>query len=210
MNMWTSYALVLALSAIPSATFAETAYFPPGVWDDSKSAIFYERWFGDQLKAMKEKPLWIERHTLKADMSVRLLFLPSFDHSSILQLSFYADGRVIYEFKDVTGKGGYDPGTLRSKSEAEVDAQSIDAINALLDIIEPLTGHTPTEAVNFARICTDGTKIVLEFSGQGKYIAITRHECDMDSKDPLRQFVRLLNDIAEEKIIQPDTFNDWN
>ena len=204
------------LTGLTLSARAETDYFPPGVWGDGpwettavENDERYENWYGKNLAAMNEKRLWDQQARDKATMSVRLLFLPTFDDPAMLQFSLLVDGSISYVFKGLDGKSGYELGKLARKSKGKADAESIAEIKLLLNTIDALNGGTPTQIFNRELVCTDGTQAVLEFAGDGKYNVLGRHECEMKRNDPIRKLIHLLDKVSGGKVISPpDTFID--
>ena len=105
------------LTGLTLSARAETDYFPPGVWGDGpwettavENDERYENWYGKNLAAMNEKRLWDQQARDKATMSVRLLFLPTFDDPAMLQFSLLVDGSISYVFKGLDGKSCYELG----------------------------------------------------------------------------------------------------
>ena len=214
------FSLLLSLVLLTGLAFAaqadsKTDYFPPGVWGDgpgTRSAAenddFYEKWYGKQLVAMGEKQLWVQRARDKASLTVRLLFLPTFDPGTMLQISFFEDGGARFTYKMLDGAGGYEPGKLSRKFAGDVENQMAAKIKNFLDRIDALGGKIPTAFYDPTLVCTDGTQTVLEFSGAGLYTVLDRHECDMKNDDPLRKLIHLLDEVSGGKVIASGTFDD--
>jgi hypothetical protein len=198
----------MALVMLSCQAHAETPYFPAGVWGDAPGAwaevqrtVFFERWLGGQLAAMKERPLWLERQSGDPDMVVRPLFLPTFDHGTMLCVTIRDTGHMTYVFKALDGAGGYEPGQLRDRTSGQIDQKTAADIQNLLDTMGALDGKTPSQVFDSTVICTDGTTIVLEFSAGEKYSAITRHDCDMDRNDPIRQMIDLFDAASGGRVV---------
>lgn len=210
--------LVISLclyTLIVSTAQAETRFFPPGVWGKTQGSwttegrdAFYEEWFGGQLAAMKELPLPKVQSKTNALVVLRLLFLPTFDHGGMVRVAFLSGGRVKYEFKSLSGAGGYDPGQVNYRKKGNLSPEAAAELNALIEKIAPFTGKTSTEQDSPEYICTDGTQIVLEFASKGAYQVISRHECDLKRTDDIRALTHLLDNVAGGRLITEYTFVD--
>lgn len=124
----------------------------------------------------------------------------------MMRLTEDASGQFRYIFKELNGKGGYEPGSLAITRRGKVGAEDVAEISALLDRIAPLTDKTPSDIDGGPNACLDGTQTVLEFANANTYNAITRHQCEMPKGDDLRALILLLNKISGDRVISPDTF----
>ena len=200
---------------ITPAAQAESHFFPPGVWGKPQGSwttegqdAFYEKWFGGQLAAMKELPLPKVQSKTDALVVLRLLFLPTFDHGGMVRVAFLSRGRVKYEFKSLSGAGGYDPGQVNYRNKGNLSPEVTAELSALIEKIAPFTGKTSTKQDNPEYFCTDGTQIVLEFASKGAYQVVSRHECDLKQTDDIRALTHLLDKVAGNRLIAEYTFVD--
>lgn len=200
--------LGLALSILFSAgpILAQTPFFPRGVWPDAPFDSHLEQWFGGQLRAMGEVPLWEERRKSDAETTARLLFVPTFDPAAMLRLNWTESGELQYAFKKLSGKGGYEPGRLTQSFSGIVDSDLAGKINAKLQTLNLLGGGTPSKLIDPEVVCVDGTSVMLEITSKGRYATMVRHECDMSESDALTWLVETFNAISAGEMISPDTF----
>lgn len=187
----------------PSAAFG----LSPRLRSDVKYAAFLERWFGGQLAAMEELTLWTDEQRLNEATTVRLLFLPSFDHGTMLRLTISESGEMTYVFKQLSGFGGYEPGLLAASEGGTVDLHTAAGIAELLLRVRQQPGRAPKADDGTLRICFDGTQTVIEIAGQGEYSAFERHECEMPKDDPIRRLIESMNDASGGRVIAPHTFD---
>lgn len=207
------FALLFLLCFAAGISAAESGYFPEDTWVDRRSGVpdaktwtFYERWYGGQLSAMEEKPLWRGEVSPDAEVAVRLLFLPTFHPASSLLLIAPEAGKLSYTFKQLDGAGGYDPGQLILEDRGLVPSGSALEIAALIEQIDAFSFNTSTNVINPSRICFDGTQVVFEFRRGTQYKAISRHECELPDQDPIRLLVLELNEVSLDRMIPAHTF----
>jgi hypothetical protein len=210
--MWCAkIAAVIVATALPLSARADTPYFPFGVWGPTyggwtevEQAVFLENWFGGQLAAMQEKPLAGDTPPDDADMVVRLLFLPTFDHGTMLRVVIDDAGQMNYVFKELDGAGGYEPGQLRRRMTGDVEDTVAGNIKIQIDTIGASQGNMPSQVFDPGLICSDGTTVVLEFATGDTHRALTRHDCQMDITDPIRLLVNALDDASGGRVIAPE------
>ena len=211
--------LCLAIGLAAPAARAESAeqYFPSGTWwspgskwSQEKSDAVYQDWFGSQLAAMQEAPLWT---ATKADASgdvIRLLFSPTFLRPSVLRLTKAGTGDYLYDFRQSDGAGGYDPGQLVVQDQGRLTRDQADQFEGLLAEVQPLTLDPDVtgkpDADGNSWVCFDGTDTVLEVRLSGTYQAIKRHQCEIPRDSRLRKLIWFFNDISEGRMILNDTF----
>lgn len=206
-----SFAILIALT-MPSHASEERKFFPEGTWDETlgwwkpeRRKAHYERWFGNQLAAMNEEPLWLDTGSSVMDTTVRLLFLPTFSPGSMVKVTNTEDGKVRYQFKQLDGAGGYEPGQLRITTDGMVNKEHAAEIAALVGSIDSWGSDRPSEELDI--ICLDGTQIVLEYLSEGRHSVATRHECEMPPGDVFRRLTLLLNDLTGGQVVFPGTFD---
>lgn len=211
---------ILTLCFLLSTCGTKERYFPSGTWGEplgtwtrEQQSKFYEDWFGGQLFAMKEKPLMAYSRSNSSDLTLRLLFLPTFTNGKMIRLSLNVGEENSLTFKRLSGLGGYEPGILSSKTSGIVGQTDGDKITALIEAIDPWGSATPTIVKEPEVICTDGTQTVLEFSTTGAYKVVSRHNCEMTADDSIRRLILVLDDLSGGQLITPGSFepisNKW-
>jgi|GEM_PF-2539965 len=193
--------IMLCLAAGLATPFAraETAeqYFPSGTWWSpgfkwslEETDAFYNDWFGGQLAAMQEAPLWSDSEADATGDIIRLLFSPTFSRPSVLRLTQTGAGDYLYDFRQSDGSGGYDPGKLGVQDQGRLTRDQADQLEGLLAAVQPLTLDPSVtgkpDADGNTKVCFDGSGIVLEVRLSGIYHAAERHECEMPKDSPLR------------------------
>lgn len=185
-------AVLIGLGAA-AGLWAEEAprYFPPGTW--SSSEAFLEGWFGPQLAAMEQEPLWSSRPDAGEDWVLRLLVLPSFTGSTALRVERRHSGEYHWTALRIGGAGGYAPGPPLSKVEGSLPTD----ISGKLDLALTELGFfaMAAEVRDSDRYCFDGTMYVLEMRRAGDYHAIMRHECEIEGGEPLFRLIWLAEDF---------------
>ena len=210
--------LCLAIGLAAPAARAESAeqYFPSGTWwspgskwSQEKSDVFYQDWFGGQLAAMQEAPLWTASEADASGDVIRLLFSPTFSRPSVLRLTKTGTGDYLYDFRQSDGAGGYDPGQLVLQDQGRLTLGQADQLAGLLAEVQPrplypdFTGKPDADGNTWG--CFDGTQTVLEVRLSGTYHAIKRHECELPPDAPLWQVILLMDEIAKGRMIAPGT-----
>jgi hypothetical protein len=130
----------------------------PSVIEDD----FLEQWYGNQLRAMHEQPLWTDHALAENSEVIRLLVLPSFDHGFAVKAWTSKDGKGFARVVVLDGKGGYAPGRVRQDRKRELTPTEVkrlaDAVAA-----SDLWKYYPEEvAAEEGGICLDGIQVVLE------------------------------------------------
>jgi hypothetical protein len=107
-------ALLAAIGAVglfAAPARAQDRYVPTGMWEDENQAAFYERWFGDQLRAMGEPTLRSASDRGRFTRRLRVLILPSFEPAYALRIDESGSGGAV-TFVKLDGRGGYAPGRV--------------------------------------------------------------------------------------------------
>ena len=159
---------------------------------------FYERWFGNQLAAMGEKPLWRDPIPEDDGFRLRVLFLPSFHPAHMVRIEAPANntGRILVTATE-GGAGGYDPGR-RGAHEAHAlapqDRKRIVELIAVSQLAEQgfKSSHAPEDDIS---ICTDGMQLLFERVDRDGYHAATRHECELS--DGLRALAKTADGLRQ-------------
>src|SRR3954465_12496715 len=154
--------LMLAQAQAP---LAPGDYVPDTGWhDDSWSRDFYERWFGDQLRAMGEPPLGAPPDLAGFEERFRLLVLPTFSPAFASRIDVGRDGRATLHWADLNGRGGYDPGGLARQGSRALRGSELRRFRSALAAaaMVSLRREQSDEMVNRAdgsstiRMCVDG------------------------------------------------------
>ena len=167
----------VALALVPVAGAArDTPMMAPGLWKADTQA-FYERWFGDQLRAMNERPLWTGDPRTRVD---RLLVLPSFFPSVAVRIE-RAAGHATAVTTLLDGAGGYAPGKVAAARTRRVPPDELARFDALLGSTR--IGERGTRFVRDGQdavICLDGTQYVVERRDAAGHRLVSRHQCELD------------------------------
>ncbi|WP_282181846.1 hypothetical protein [Aliiroseovarius marinus] len=189
--------------AQPCLSDTQEIFFPSEVW--GKEAIserdkglfaLYEDWFGEQLRAMEERPLSNLEAPVAARNTVRLLFLPTFTPASMVKLEYGEGTEPTYAFKRLSGAGGYEPGKLVSDVVGDVSVADLQPVLALIDAINPWADTTVSKIDTPKMLCFDGTRVVFEFRSETAYKVVSRHECELDQDSSIRQLVHEFDELA--------------
>jgi hypothetical protein len=180
-------------------------YVPAGIWHDPEYDDFYERWFGRQLRAMREPILSRPGDRGHFRQRFRLLVLPSFDPAYAIRLDETASGGRLRYVK-LSGRGGYAPGRIATQRWISLDSEDARVISGVIDRLglerlTPGSGPRPSQidpetGEELFTACFDGTRFVFELVNERGSWFSTRHECDMPEAlwTPLREFVGLLDE----------------
>lgn len=187
-------AVALAAAAIPTSAQRQAEppradYVPDGIWRDQDHARFLERWFGDQLHAMREPALSPPAGLHPYRRRFRLLVLPNYAPAYAIRVDETAAGgrvRVV----GLDGAGGYAPGRIarqRSSALSRTEMRSLnDLVNAsglpgMADGRPPPVEPRPDPETGETRlvICLHATYYVFELlDGAGRRFVV-RDACDM-------------------------------
>lgn len=133
--------------APPSLSDTQGDFFPIEVWGNEAASerdkglfALYEGWFGEQLRAMEERPLSNLETPVAARSTVRLLFLPSFTPASMVKQEYGEGTGPTYAFKPLSGAGGYEPGELIWEVGGDVPVADLQPVLALSEAINPWPG----------------------------------------------------------------------
>lgn len=193
-------ALTLSLFSVPSGAGAQPApavdaeverlvpsgrapYFPDGVWGDP---VFLERWFGNQLAAMREPVLrTVEPTDSRNAYVMRILFLPSFHPAYAVRIDTRGR-RPVVRMTTLTGAGGYGPGRIAATHTETIRRDLADTVAALNRAVEidAVTARFNRDSVDGEDIvvCADGLNVVVELVDEGGYHVFERHECNLDGR----------------------------
>lgn len=154
----------LLIAALLVGCASPTYFFDPDEEAARILAAFDKRWWGPQLRAMREPSLYQISQRESLAQQYRLLVLPSFEPAYAVRVVRKSSGRGTAVFKKLDGQGGYDPGSLsvnKSMSLSEATLwrflRTFDAIG----VADYPSGFGPPSA------CTDGTSYLLEGIREG-------------------------------------------
>ncbi len=179
---------------------------PTGAWTQAEQAQFYENWFGGQLAAMGEPSLAFGDRSERGPNEIRLLYLPTFNPGAMLRIWFSDEGEVPFEFKKLSGAGGYVPGDLIVHKTGTTNKSEAAKIFELLDEITPWDD----DVASFVRrgYCKDGARFIFEFREGDAYKAIQRHECDLPTDLNISRLIFAFNDISDGQLVDPNTLGE--
>lgn len=170
--------LAVALVLCPIAGAARDApMLPPGLWTAEMQA-FHERWFGDQLRAMGERPLWTGDRRARVD---RLLVLPSFAPAVAVRITRAGDGATAVTTL-LDGAGGYAPGKVAATRTRRIRPAELARFDALLS-----GARMGKRDGSDTLVCLDGTQYVVERRDAAGHHLVSRHRCALD--DGLRRAI---------------------
>jgi len=178
---------------------ASVDYVPDSGWrDDEWARGFYERWFGNQLRAMGEPPL-----SNGADLDgfrerIRLLVLPTFKPAFAYRIDVRQDGAATLNWARLDGRGGYAPGALARRGARRLRRSETAHLSSALgtarlaalprkESSEPITNADGTQTLT---ICADGTTYVFErLSAEGRQYLTRSCEIEDEGLARLAKFI---------------------
>ena len=157
---WAAVAMLLAAAA-PAAP---DRYVPAG-WTLGDDTDFYENWFGSQLRAMNEPVLSAPGSLYGFRRRFRMLVLPTFHHAYAVRVDERRDGGVDVRAVRLSGRGGYDPGTILEQESYAPDRRAISRLyraiaRAKLDSLAREESADNRDGV--ITVCADGVDFVFE------------------------------------------------
>jgi hypothetical protein len=148
-----SVAVFLSIALVGSVAFGGARYFPTGTLGDDSE--FVERWYSEQLTALKEKPLCCG--LTDSATTVRFTWLRSFHHPVAIRLSRSGDGRWLLTTKAAAGAGGYKPGHLATNVTRELKASDAEQI---LSLVAPATTYWKLSSTEVNEPSPDGSILI--------------------------------------------------
>jgi hypothetical protein len=178
-----------------AARLAAGETFLPG--GTVKADPFHERWFGNQLAAMGEQPLWRARQREGDAFTLRILYLPSFHPAHMVRIEASADGTgQILVTGTEGGAGGYDPGQRGPHEEHPLAPQDRKRVVELLSVSRlAAQGFEYSRADGPRRLCMDGMQLLFELVDRDGYHVATRHECELS--DGLRALAKTADGLRQ-------------
>jgi hypothetical protein len=192
-NLWQSIIIFALACGIFTPAAARTNMFPP-----EKIDAFYERWFGGQLRAMREPPLWTPQAIETHPDRIRLLVLPVFYKGFAVRIDRMPDGKGLLVAKLLSGRGGYKAGEIEKRRSISLSAAQL----AILDQKIAASGIWKfyPEAFNQGEdeVCLDGIEVVLERnSAKGHQYSNANIVCSVSSG-----FINVMREILALAEIQ--------
>lgn len=198
------------------AAQAEQLYFPEGALDKSlpssyaeSRTAFYEKWFGEELRAAKESPLWPSGTITTKDTVFRLTIAPSWTNGLVLRLHIPPDGPIDVIAKLAPGEFGRSFSLSPAARAFQLSERDSAKVRKLL---AKLSSKRIPPSDTDDRAWTDGTSLVFELATQGKYRAAERHECDLKTGEPLSELAYLTTRVAKEqwgKFVMLESCERW-
>jgi hypothetical protein len=173
-----AFALTSAASAAPVRP-----YLPSSGWSSAEDAAFFERWFGRQLRAMKEPALSSGASRAGFRRRFRMLVLPSFHHAYAIRVDEPVSGPPIVRAVRLDGRGGYSPGRILEQERYVADRAALRRLHdALADLrfadLPRENGMRPEDKDDIV-VCADGVRFVFELVDERGSHIVTRG-CGMD------------------------------
>jgi hypothetical protein len=180
---------VLGLAALTGAPVQDgPAYFPEAL---SKTTLrcgllgsgarrevlsdFVAEWYGRHLRAAGEAPLFeATRPTL------RFTWLRTFHAPVVIRLDTAADGTVTMTATELSGQGGYEPGTVARRIERSLSAAEAAALKRVVEETAVLQ-----QAPRTCDLGLDGAQWIVEAAGPGGYRFVDRQSPE---RGPVRVF----------------------
>ncbi|MDH7971271.1 hypothetical protein QH494_03685 [Sphingomonas sp. AR_OL41] len=182
MSRWFGLTALIACSA-PCAASARQPFFPPNYaemavncpTDDGKEdrtihflSSFEQEWFSKHLRAADETPLYSATASSTAKRVVRFTWLRSFSPPVTVRLTERKDGGWHLVAKQLSGRGGYDPGTVDKVVDRALSATEAANLEGLMSraALPDLSGD--------CEIGVDGAQWIIERSDAKGYHFINR------------------------------------
>lgn len=189
-------------------------YVPREGWIGEASPAFFERWFGNQLLAMEERPFsepgLLEGHTQR----FRLTVLPTFTPGFSARIDKQSGGRVRLHWVILDGAGGYAPGKVADSGDRLLDAREVFLLDRALRRANlgdlPVREPPPTERIDpktgatTITICADGTAWLFELLTENGPSFVYRSFCGHDDASLVRLIdttYDLLPDAVPDSIV---------
>lgn len=156
--------------SIAQANLQQESYFPDNIFDKKpETNDFMSRWYGKNLKALKEPSIYEERN--KKDKQVfRFLWLRTFHNPISIRLEINRnDGSGILYVKMTDGAGGYEPGKIKEDFKKSI---AKDKIAEFLELLKRDNFWQLTTKENPSGL--DGARWIIEGLQDGKYYLVDR------------------------------------
>lgn len=144
-----------------------SSYFPRGLLSSNERSDQFTDWYAKHLRAMDEAPLhYPDKQMLE---TYRFLWLRSFHHPVAVRL-WKTETDQFITVNELSGAGGYEPGTSILKSQRRLSQDEWDAFMRLLEY--SCYWEQPTEDTKDRGF--DGAQWILEGFREGRYHAVDR------------------------------------
>jgi hypothetical protein len=180
-------------------------YTPTGIWRDADWAEpFFERWFGDQLRAMDEPVLAGPDDLGRFRSRFRLLVLPNSDPGWTIRIDERSTGDGIVTYVRLDGAGGYAPGNVAERHRSTIDRADMALLRSELRRLRfsQLPAEEPPppqqecgEDECTISICFHATKYVFERIDRDGRHFVARNACEMEPG--LQRLYELLMPLRE-------------
>jgi hypothetical protein len=146
---------------------------------------------------MGERPLQ-EVKPETGDTQFRLTYLPTFGFPKVIRGLIAKEAQSCLRFKLSLGAGGYDLGPLRVDALHFLHESEAEELRISFDRIGVFENGFP---LILQSACMDGTRAFLEVQTATDFIVVTRHQCDLPTGDPFRDFVEFLDTLVSHTLI---------
>lgn len=144
-----------------------SSYFPRGLLSQNEwSDQFKAEWYGKHLRAMQEAALFSDKDVRE---SYRFLWLRSFHHPVAVRL-WKTDTDQFITVNELSGAGGYEPGTSILKTQRSLSQDEWDAFMRMLEY--SCYWDQPTDDPKDRGF--DGSEWILEGVREGRYHLVNR------------------------------------
>lgn len=182
-------------------------YTPTGIWRDPAWAeTFYERWYGDQLRAMDEPVLAGADDLGRFRSRLRLLVLPNSSPGWTIRIDERSTGEGIVTYVRLDGAGGYAPGNVAERHRSTIDRGDMARLRSELRRLRfselpsqepppPPPQECEQDEGCTISICFHATQYVFERLDRDGRHMVARSACEMEPG--LRQLHDLLMPLRE-------------
>jgi hypothetical protein len=125
------------------------------------------------LRALKEEPLPPKTRDKKSEI-YRFTCLRTFHNPFSVRIDVVKGGKGILTRKLTSGKGGYEPGSLKEKQSMDLSSAAIETLQDLIDKIS--FWKLPTTRTDVAGL--DGSQWIVEAVKNGRYHVVDRWSPD--------------------------------
>ena len=188
--------LMLVLTTAQADSPVPDRYVPATGWRGSEArAAGLEAWYGQQLRAMNERPI-----TAAASDGLRrrfrLLVLPNYQPAFAYRIDVEEQGGAQLRWARLDGAGGYAPGNIAQQGSRVMRPRELRHFMAAMDEaalgtrdreLEPPV-RTESDGTQAITICLHATHYVFEDLGEQGHTFVVRQGCYMEK--PLRRLVQ--------------------
>ena len=167
----------LRLASPLAANHDDQAYFPPSLYETTircglfgpaarleVMSDFTAHWYGKHLLAAGEKPLFGT-----SGPTLRFTWLRSFHAPVVIRLDTAANGTVTMTSTELSGAGGYEPGTVARRIERPLSPEEIGVLTRTLEDTAVLE-----QAAGTCDLGVDGARWIIESIGPKGYRFVDR------------------------------------